>query len=358
MRRCRTRSLQPALSYATVLREIAPKQPAKTVVQAAVNWYLKNHIDRIFAGGFADHDYTPLKPDIPIVADSTVNQAAQLLRFARRPVVVLGSQATLPPVAADKLAASLNEMGFPCFLGGMTRGLLGVNSPIHIRQQRGAALKEADVVLMLGSVCDFRMSYGRSLSRKSKVIVVNRDKSQLYKNADMFWSPTVAALGDVRSTKHVLGCSAAPPWMPVSRGWTCVLRFPMSVCAALHVLWCGVCFVVWRMVLCSNAWLVLYFMLCCATIISMRVHQVGTFVLALAKKLGSPGIRKVDVSGWIGQLKAKDAAKDKANAAKGHAIAQGGCAIVGEPVDGWVGDYGWVGELVGLGGMGVRLWVE
>ena len=32
-----------------------------------------------------------------------------------------------------------------------------------------------------GTVCDFRLSYGRVLNRKSKIIAVNRDRTQLLK---------------------------------------------------------------------------------------------------------------------------------------------------------------------------------
>lgn len=63
----------------------------------------------------------------------------------------------------------------------MTRGLLGRNSPIHIRQRRRDALKEADLIVLAGAVCDFRLGYGRGLPRKAKIIAVNRNKEQLYK---------------------------------------------------------------------------------------------------------------------------------------------------------------------------------
>ena len=45
---------------------------------------------------------------------------------------------------------ALELLGIPCFLGGMSRGMLGKDSPIHIRQNRRDALKEADVVLLAG----------------------------------------------------------------------------------------------------------------------------------------------------------------------------------------------------------------
>ena len=54
-------------------------------------------------------------------------------------------------------------------------GLLGKASPIQMRQERKDALRDADVVILAGAVCDFRLSYGRVLSRRSKIIAVNRD---------------------------------------------------------------------------------------------------------------------------------------------------------------------------------------
>lgn len=86
----------------------------------------------------------------------------------------------------------------------MARGLLGRNNRIHIRQRRRDALSEADVVLLIGTVCDFRLSYGRVLNRKSKVIAVNRNKAQLLKNSDVFWKPTLAFEADPATfVKHL-----------------------------------------------------------------------------------------------------------------------------------------------------------
>ena len=91
----------------------------------------------------------------------------------------------------------------------MARGLLGRNSNLHVRQRRRDALKEADLVILageadsnftffrnpcsiltynrieippcLGTVCDFRLSYGRVLNKRSKIVAVNRNKGQLWK---------------------------------------------------------------------------------------------------------------------------------------------------------------------------------
>ena len=46
----------------------------------------------------------------------------------------------------------VEDMGIPCFLGGMSRGMLGRDNPLQIRQKRRDALREADVILLAGNV--------------------------------------------------------------------------------------------------------------------------------------------------------------------------------------------------------------
>lgn len=125
-----------------------------------------------------------------------VDECVKLVSKSVKPVIIIGSQATLPPVPAEKLKEALEGLSIPCFLGGMARGLLGRNSNLHVRQRRRDALKEADLVILAGTVCDFRLSYGRVLNKRSKIVAVNRNKGQLWKNSDMFWKPTVAIQGD------------------------------------------------------------------------------------------------------------------------------------------------------------------
>lgn len=110
---------------------------------------------------------------------------------------MLGSQATLPPTKASDLAAALGSIGVPCFLGGMSRGLLGRDSPVQVRHRRREALREADFVLLLGTVCDFRLDYGRSFNRRAAIVAVNRSREQLLKNAGFFWSAKLAVEADV-----------------------------------------------------------------------------------------------------------------------------------------------------------------
>uniref|UniRef100_A0A8C2E585 2-hydroxyacyl-CoA lyase 2 n=1 Tax=Cyprinus carpio TaxID=7962 RepID=A0A8C2E585_CYPCA len=176
--------------------------------------YLWNHLSNLFAGAWETRDLSPLPVHIPHATEDEVQRCVELVSRAKKPVILLGSQATLPPTPADD---ALESLGIPCFLGGMSRGMLGKNSPLHIRQNRRDALKDADLVLLAGTVCDFRLSYGRVLNRRSKIIAVNRDRSQLLKNSDMFWKPTVAIQGDagsflVRLSKALKGHRCPEEW--------------------------------------------------------------------------------------------------------------------------------------------------
>uniref|UniRef100_A0AAY5EB98 2-hydroxyacyl-CoA lyase 2 n=1 Tax=Electrophorus electricus TaxID=8005 RepID=A0AAY5EB98_ELEEL len=185
--------------YHLVEKEVSPKNIPKGIMGKITAWYLKNHLTNLFAGAWEPRELSPLPVLIPQASDQEVQRCVELVSRAKKPVILLGSQATLPPAPVHDIRKALESLGIPCFLGGMSRGMLGRDSPLHIRQNRGDALKEADLVLLAGTVCDFRLGYGKVLSRRSQIIAVNRDRTQLLKNSDLFWKPTVAIQGDVGS---------------------------------------------------------------------------------------------------------------------------------------------------------------
>ena len=47
----------------------------------------------------------------------------------------------------------------------MARGLLGRTHELQLRHNRGAALKEADCVIVCGFPFDFRLGYGRGINQ-------------------------------------------------------------------------------------------------------------------------------------------------------------------------------------------------
>lgn len=156
-----------------------------------------------FAGGRLPVDVSPLPLKIPKSSESDLNVAARMLSEAKRPVFLFGSQAAAQPKLVEDLASAVKRLGAPTFLGGMSRGLLGRNCPNFIRQNRGIALSKADLVIMVGSVVDFRLGYGKVLPQKAKIIAVSRDQEHLDLNRGLFaklagggWAAALASLGD------------------------------------------------------------------------------------------------------------------------------------------------------------------
>jgi thiamine pyrophosphate-dependent acetolactate synthase large subunit-like protein len=95
---------------------------------------------------------------------------------------------------------SLERLAIPVYLSGMARGLLGRKHPLWFRHHRGDALREADLVLLLGVPNDFRLGYGRQISRRAKLISVNLSEH----DARMNRRPQLTAVCDPSAFLHAL----------------------------------------------------------------------------------------------------------------------------------------------------------
>ncbi|CAD6193545.1 unnamed protein product [Caenorhabditis auriculariae] len=186
--------------YELVVKEIGFNPNAKGFIQKALNYYLRCHVSRQFGSAWFPQDITPIPSSIPMPKSEDVMKIVELVRQAKRPVLLLGSQATLPPIKCEDLAKAVESLGIPVFLGGMCRGLLGKDHPLQFRHVRRDALKDADLTILAGTVADFRLSYGRTLSKKSKIVAINRNRQQLTKNEKAFWNADVSVQADVATT--------------------------------------------------------------------------------------------------------------------------------------------------------------
>ncbi|XP_061299273.1 2-hydroxyacyl-CoA lyase 2 [Pezoporus flaviventris] len=204
--------------FHVVQKEITGTKSARGLRGKVVQWYLQNYIRNLFAGAWDPQDVSPLPVKVPLATEDEVQRCAELLSRATKPLVLVGSQALLPPTPAEELRAALEALGVPCYLGGAARGLLPPNSPILLRQSRREALREADLVLLAGAVCDFRLSYGRLFGRGAAIVAVNRDREQLLRNSDIFWKARLAVQGDaasfvVRLARSLPGYGCSGEWL-------------------------------------------------------------------------------------------------------------------------------------------------
>ncbi|GMU65937.1 MAG: acetolactate synthase I/II/III large subunit [Acidobacteriota bacterium] len=175
--------------------------------------YLDRHLKRIFAAGRADGTSPIAPPAPPRPGRWPLARAARALERARRPVLVVGSQATLDARGVAEVAAAVERLGVPVWLSGMARGLLGASHPLLFRHRRREALREADLVLLAGVPCDFRLDYGRAIGRQARVVAVNRAEEELFRNR----TPSIAALGDpglfLRELAGRVRAADLEPWL-------------------------------------------------------------------------------------------------------------------------------------------------
>ncbi len=148
--------------------------------------FLEWHLRRILGpgGGGAGDEHAP-RADAENAggsSSSAAGEAAALLARARRPVMLVGSQAAWPASGVREVVGAIERIGAPTFLSGMARGLLGADHPLLVRHRRREALREADVVVLAGVPCDFRLDYGRQIPRPIPVIAANRSRADLRRN--------------------------------------------------------------------------------------------------------------------------------------------------------------------------------
>ncbi len=140
-----------------------------------------------------------------------VARIARLLAGASRPVVVLGTD-----VWADRAEEAalrfVESAGVPAITNGMGRGVVPGGHPLLVTKARGKALKEPDLVVVVGTPLDFRLGYG--VFGEAQVVHVADSPGQVSSHASL----AASASGDL--TAFFDGLLAAlergskPSWGP------------------------------------------------------------------------------------------------------------------------------------------------
>jgi acetolactate synthase-1/2/3 large subunit len=154
---------------------------AKGIGGKALELYIRGHLYRQF--------HAPAMPDLglPIKlpalrGDGGIDRAAHALRDAKQPVIVIGSQALVGLKDPGRVARAIGAIGAPVYLAGVARGLLGRSHELQLRHHRGTALKEADCAIVCGFPFDFRLGYGRGITKSGTLIAANLSSHELRKN--------------------------------------------------------------------------------------------------------------------------------------------------------------------------------
>lgn len=169
----------------------------KTIISRIIEAYSNYCLNHIFADAWKEQELDPLPVTVESPKKESIDETIRILKSSKRPLIILGSQSTLRPYGPEQVAENIKRLGIPVYVNGAARGLFGSDYPLQFRHARKESVKEADCVLLLGAVCDFRLSYGRIFKASTKVISVNRSMSAAKLNSKIFWRSALAIESDV-----------------------------------------------------------------------------------------------------------------------------------------------------------------
>lgn len=172
-----------------------------------VDWYLRRHLDRIYACHIVSPERTSKQPARPEISRAKIARAIRIMKEARRPLLIVGSQALIDPRRAPELSRAVSALNIPAFMAGMARGLPGADSPLYFHHKRNDALAAADLVVLAGMPCDFRLNYGRMIGSNAATIAINRSRHDLRLNR----VPDLGIAGDPADFLIECAAMAGPP---------------------------------------------------------------------------------------------------------------------------------------------------
>jgi acetolactate synthase-1/2/3 large subunit len=113
-----------------------------------------------------------------------IEKLADLLVNAERPAILFGQQVWMAR-GHEQAVALLRGLDIPGYFNGAARGLLPPGDPHHFDRTRSKAFDKADVIVVIGTPFDFRMGYGKRISRELALVQVDLDYRTVGKNRDI-----------------------------------------------------------------------------------------------------------------------------------------------------------------------------
>ena len=138
-----------------------------------------------------------LKRSRPAAEPGAVSEAVEMLAAAERPIIFAGGGVFFSG-GASELQRLVDATKIPFYTAPMSRGLVPEDHVVSFQGARSTAMREADVVLVVGTRLNWMMQHGRRFSPDAKIIQIDIEASEIGHNRD-------ADLGIVGDAKAVLG---------------------------------------------------------------------------------------------------------------------------------------------------------
>ncbi|KAG2171422.1 hypothetical protein INT43_009083 [Umbelopsis isabellina] len=150
----------------------------------------------------------PVQPAPVYLADpAAVKTAAQTLQSAQNPLIVIGKGAAYAR-AENELKSLIETTNIPFLPTPMAKGLLSDSHPLCSSAARSTALKQADVVLLVGARLNWILHFGHSprWSKQVKFIQIDIEPEEMNNNGAI----TIPLVGHIPAVVRQLTQSSIP----------------------------------------------------------------------------------------------------------------------------------------------------
>jgi oxalyl-CoA decarboxylase len=153
-----------------------------------------------------------------IPAPSAVQRALDVLKTAKRPLIVLGKGAAYAQADAE-VRALVEKSGIPYIPMSMAKGLLPDNHPQSAGAARSLVLAEADVVVLVGARLNWLLSHGKGKTwgapGSKQFIQIDIEPKEMDSNVEIV-APLV---GDIGSVVSALLAGMGSDWPSAPADW-------------------------------------------------------------------------------------------------------------------------------------------
>ena len=153
-----------------------------------------------------------------IPAPDSVQRALDLLRSAKRPLIMLGKGAAYAQADAD-IRALVEKTGIPYLPMSMAKGLLPDTHPQSAAAARSYVLAEADVVLLVGARLNWLLSHGKGKTwgpSPKQFIQIDISPTEMDSNVAI----AAPVVGDIGSCVAALLAGIDAGWAKPPSDWT------------------------------------------------------------------------------------------------------------------------------------------
>jgi oxalyl-CoA decarboxylase len=156
-------------------------------------------------------------------APAAVKRALDLLKSANRPLIILGKGAAYAQ-ADEEIRALVERSGIPYVPMSMAKGLLPDTHPQSAGAARSLALKEADVVMLVGARLNWLLSHGKGKTwgqpGSQKFIQIDIEPKEMDSNVEI----AAPLVGDIGSCVSALLEGMGGNWPAPPADWVDSIR--------------------------------------------------------------------------------------------------------------------------------------